>query len=259
MTDLTAIASIGAAFAAGLLSVFSPCVLPLMPAYLSLISGVSVEEMQDHAGEQDLRRRVLRACLGFVCGFSAVFVLGGASATFLGSVLRAWRMQIWGLEVGIAQLAGLVLVLFGLHLTGLLPIHLLYRTRQIEVRTRQPSFKGTFVIGAAFAFGWTPCVGPILAGIFTLAGTRETVLEGMGLLAVYSAGLAVPFLLAGWSIEFFFRAFQRLRNHFRLIELASGVLLIAVGLLVFTDKLSSLNSYFAFLNRFLYAAESTLL
>lgn len=259
MIDLTAIASVGAAFAAGLLSVFSPCVLPLMPAYLSLISGVSVEEMQDHAGQEDLRRRVLGACLGFVCGFSAVFVLGGASATFVGSVVRTWHIELWGVEFGIAQIAGLVLVLFGLHLTGLLPIHALYRTSQIQVRARKPSFKGTFLIGAAFAFGWSPCVGPILAGIFTLAGTRETVLEGMGLLAVYSAGLAVPFLLAGWSIEFFFRAFGRLKHHFRLIELASGVLLMAVGLLVFTDKLSSLNSYFAFINRFLYAAESSLL
>jgi cytochrome c-type biogenesis protein len=261
MVDLSSLASVGAVFVAGLLSVFSPCVMPLMPAYLSLISGVSVEEMQDAVeNESHLRRRVLTACLGFVAGFSTVFVVLGASATAIGRLMRVWHTEVLGVDIGVAQLAGLLIVVMGLHMMGVLRLHLLYRDRHFDVgRRRKMSAIGTFFVGAAFAFGWSPCVGPILAGVLGIAGSQETVGRGMALLAVYSAGLGVPFLLAGWSIEFFFRAFQRIKAYFRVVEVASGALLIAVGLLVATDQLSALNGYFAFLSRFILAAEHTLL
>lgn len=262
MNEFSSVASVGAVFAAGLLSVFSPCVMPLMPAYLSLISGVSVEEMQEGASEKEpfLRRRVLRACLGFVAGFSTVFIVLGASATAVGRLARVWRIEVFGIELGMAQLAGAVIILMGLHLTGLLRLGLLYQDRHFQVGTRKKmSPIKTYLVGAAFAFGWSPCVGPILAGVLGIAGSQETVGRGMGLLAVYSAGLGVPFLLAGWSIEIFFRAFQRMKSYFRVVEIASGGLLIAVGLLVATDQLSALNGYFSFLTEFILKIEQSLL
>jgi cytochrome c-type biogenesis protein len=259
MVDAVSIASLGAAFVAGLLSVLSPCVLPLLPAYLSLISGLSIEEMQDEARHDAMRRRVLQGCVGFCLGFSTVFILLGASASIIGRVLRTWHVELLGFDFGVAQIAGLVIILMGLHIAGLLPIRMLYRERRWHLELRGSSMLGTYLVGAAFAFGWSPCVGPILGGILTIAGSRETVGQGVGLLAVYSAGLAVPFLLAGWSIGFFFRAFQRLKHHFRTLELASGGLLIAVGFLVLTDRMTSLNNYFAFMSRVVTAAEKHLL
>ena len=259
MTDAVSIASLGAAFAAGLLSVLSPCVLPLLPAYLSLISGLSIEEMQELAGQEGARRRVMQGCVGFCLGFSTVFIVLGASASMLGSWIRAWRLDVFGYEIGVAQVAGLVIILMGLHIAGWLPIRVLYRERRWHVDLHGSNLLGTYLVGAAFAFGWSPCVGPILGGILTIAGSRETIGQGVGLLAVYSAGLAVPFLLAGYSIGIFFRTFQRLKHHFHTLELASGTLLVAVGLLVLTDRLTSLNGYFGFMTRIVAAAEKHLL
>lgn len=275
MADGISLASYAAAFGAGLISVLSPCVMPLMPAYLSLISGLSVEEMRgvgavpEEAGEaavaeetrrrRDLRRRVLVACAGFVAGFSTVFVLLGASATAIGRVLQIWEVEILGVTVSAVQVAGLVIIAMGLHLIGWLRIPLLYRDTRMHSRGAPRSFLGTLLVGAAFAFGWSPCVGPILGGILTVAGSRETVGQGMALLAVYSAGLGVPFFLAGWSIEFFFGALERMRHHFRRVEIASGALLVAVGLLVLTDRLTALNAWFGFLNRVVETAEGWML
>lgn len=253
------LAALGAAFAAGFLSFLSPCVLPLMPAYLSLISGLSVEEIQEGSEDQGLRRRIMFACLGFVAGFSTVFILLGASATMVGRVLRTWRVEILGWEFGVAQIAGVVIIVMGLHIAGVLRITALYRDQRFDVRHSRRSWFGTYLVGAAFAFGWSPCVGPILSGILTIAASRDTVLAGVGLLAVYSAGLAVPFLLTGWSIEAFFRAFQNVKHHFRKLELASGTLLVAIGVLVMTDQLTRLNSYFVFLNRVVTSLENALL
>lgn len=259
MVDAVSIASLGAAFVAGLLSVLSPCVLPLLPAYLSLISGLSIEEMQDVSRQEGLRRRVMQSCVGFCLGFSTIFIVLGASASMLGSWLRTWRLDLFGYEIGVGQIAGLVIILMGLHIAGWLPIRMLYRERRWHLELRGSSLVGTYLVGAAFAFGWSPCVGPILGGILTIAGSRETIGQGVGLLAVYSAGLAVPFLLAGYSIGFFFRSFQKLKHHFHTLELASGTLLVAVGLLVLTDRLTSLNNYFAFMTRIVAAAEKHLL
>lgn len=247
------------AFLAGLLSVLSPCVLPLLPAYLSLVSGMSVEELRSEAPGNAVRRRVMSAAFAFVCGFSVVFVVLGASATLLGRVLRSFRLEVLGLEIGVSQIAGVLIIVMGLHLMGVIQIPLLYREKRFDGPKGPTSLLGAGLVGAAFAFGWTPCVGPILGGILTLAGARETVLEGMGLLTVYSAGLAVPFLLAALSVERFLGALRRLKNHFRTIELVSGGLLIAVGLLVVTDQLTRINSYFFFLEEIVVKLEEALL
>ncbi len=250
--------SVYLAFVAGLLSVLSPCVLPLMPAYLSMVSGISVEEMQESADRGELRRRVLAACLSFVCGFSTVFVVLGVGAVAAGRMLRTWRAELLGLEFGVAQIAGLVVVLLGLHMTGLFRIRALYRDTRVQLPVRHGSAMSAFLIGAAFAFGWSPCIGPILATILTVAGSKETVLEGVALLSIYSAGLAVPFLLAGLSIEYFFEAFDRLKIHFRKLEIVCGAIIVGVGLLVLTDQLSVLNRKFQFLAHWLAAAEASL-
>ena len=247
------------AFAAGLLSVLSPCVLPLLPAYLSLVSGISVEELRTQATEREVRRRVMATSLAFVGGFSAVFVVLGASATLLGRVLRSFRIEALGTSIGVAQIAGVVIVAMGLHLLGVLRIPWLYREARFEGPNRPTGPIGAALVGAAFAFGWTPCVGPILGGILTLAGARETVLQGMGMLTVYSAGLAVPFLLAAWSVERFLGALRRLKAHFGTIERVSGALLVVVGVLVLTDQLTRINSYFFFLEDWVVRLEEALL
>ncbi|MCG8590132.1 MAG: cytochrome c biogenesis CcdA family protein [Proteobacteria bacterium] len=254
-------ASYGAAFGAGLISVLSPCVMPLMPAYLSLISGVTVEELRrdEAAGGAELRRRVLIGCAGFVAGFSTVFILLGASATALGRFLLTFHWSLGPVEVGMGQIAGLVIIAMGLHLIGWLPIPFLYRDARFHGRMNPRSLFGTYLVGAAFAFGWSPCVGPILGGILTIAGSRETVWQGMALLAVYSAGLGVPFFLAGWSIEWFLRTLDRMKSQFRTVERVSGVLLIVIGLLVLTNNLTALNDYFGFLNTVVERMESWLL
>jgi cytochrome c-type biogenesis protein len=261
MTDPTSIATFATAFAAGLLSVLSPCVMPLMPAYLSLISGVTVSDLHDGEVREDagLRRRVMKGSLGFVAGFSTVFVLLGASATVIGRALGTWEIEVLGVSITFVQIAGVIVILMGLHLVGLLPIQWLYRDAHVRTEFKPRSFLGTYLVGAAFAFGWSPCVGPILGGILTLAGGRETVYQGMLLLAVYSAGLAVPFLLAGWSVEAFFNAFGRMKRHLRAVEIVAGALLVAVGLLITTNRLTVLNDYFSFLNDFVETAESWLL
>jgi len=246
------------AFASGLISVFSPCVLPLMPAYLSLISGVSVAELGEGASNREQRARVMEACFGFVSGFSAVFIILGASAFALGRVLRVWRLDLFGYELGIAQLAGLVIIVFGLHMMGILRIGWLLRDTRLQLDMGAPGFFGSFTVGAGFGFGWSPCIGPILGAVLTLAGSRETVFEGITLLAVYSAGLAVPFLIAGWSIDHFFTAFARIKKHFRALEIGSGVMLVGVGILLTTNQLGWFNTHFTFLTDIVVAAEEML-
>ncbi len=257
MTDLASQAPL--AFVAGLISVFSPCVMPLMPAYLSLVSGVSVEEMEEGVHDAGLRARVMRACFGFVVGFSVVFILLGVGAAAIGQRLRTWHIDVLGVDIGLAQIAGVFIILLGLHMTGLTPIRSLYRDTRFNFKVGHRSFSSALLVGAGFAFGWSPCIGPILSGILTVAASRETVFQGVALLAVYSAGLAVPFLLTGWSIEYFFRIFHRVKRHFRMLEMVSGGLLVAIGLLVVTDQLTRFNSYFVFLNRLVTTLEQNLL
>ncbi|MBW2286485.1 MAG: cytochrome c biogenesis protein CcdA [Deltaproteobacteria bacterium] len=246
------------AFAAGLLSVLSPCVLPLMPAYLSLISGISVEEMREGADDARMRSQVMRACFGFVSGFSIVFVILGVGAVAAGQIIRTWQMQVFGIGIGISQIAGVVIILFGLHMTGLIPIRALYRDTRFQFQINHHSFVSSLLIGAGFALGWSPCIGPILATILTLAGSQETMMQGVGLLLIYSGGLAVPFLIAGWSIEYFFEAFHRIKHHFRVFEIVSGLILVAVGALLVTDRLTLLNRQFQFMSEWVNTIENAL-
>jgi len=267
MTDLLAHAPL--AFAAGLLSVFSPCVLPLLPAYLSLVSGVSVEELgltgarEDAASDARLHRSLVGAVVGFIAGFTSVFVLLGVGAVTLGHLVRGWRLSVAGLELSIAQIAGVFIALLGLHMLGWMPIRWL---RQWLDRDTRPVLGGgersvlsTFLVGAGFALGWSPCIGPILSGVLTLAASRETVWQGTALLLVYSAGLAVPFALAGMSVEVFFRAFVGIRRHLRALEVVSGAVLVAAGLLLATNQFGWLNARFAFLNEWVLSLEQALL
>ncbi len=245
------------AFLAGLVSFLSPCVLPLIPGYISFISGLSLQELrtavphQRHgtssaAGTVPPRspaRRAFLSSVWFVLGFSAVFIALGASATALGSLLLP--------RLGALRLvAGAVIILFGLHLTGIFRIPFLQYEKKVEVRQRPLTAVGAFLVGAAFAFGWTPCIGPILAGILALASTQETVPQGMLLLAAYSLGLGLPFLAASLGVQAFLRFFGRFKGYLRAVEIASGLLLLAVGVLIMADRLSLLARYLTFFNRF---------
>jgi len=229
-----------AAFVAGLFSFLSPCVLPLVPGYVSLISGASVEELQ--ARERSSFAVVMHA-LAFIVGFSIVFIIAGAAATTIGQLASIYR--VW-----LTYIAGVVIIIFGLHLTGILKIKALYMDKRMHDVKGGASIWGAFVIGFAFAFGWTPCIGPIIAGILTLAASQETVVKGMALLAVYSAGLAVPFMITALAIGMFFKFYLPFRRHLHKVEVASGVLLIILGALILTRHFTVLSGYLGFLNRF---------
>ena len=266
MEELPLLAASLTAFAAGLLSFLSPCVLPLMPAYLSFVSGLSIDELREDAGdEKDAETRTARSraaligAVGFVAGFSLVFIAIGASASMIGHLITAFRFEIFGVTVTPAQIAGVVIVFFGLHLLGLLRIPALYSERRFAPGTGGGGAARAMLLGSAFAFGWTPCIGPVLAGILTLAAGQETLLHGVALLALYSLGLGVPFLLTAISLDRFYHFYARARRHFRAVELVSGGLLVVVGLLVATDQLIALNSYFTFLEGFVIGLEDRLL
>jgi cytochrome c-type biogenesis protein len=225
-----------AAFAAGLLSFVSPCVLPLIPGYLSYISGLTLDEMQGTGGASAAavsasRRRVVIASLFFILGFSVVFVSLGAAASAIGQFLQdTGRLRL------LNKVAGAVVIVFGLHTMGVLRIEWLYSEKRVQMDRKPRGVFGAFVVGLAFAFGWTPCIGPILGGILAIAGSRDTVGQGVQLLAVYSLGLGIPFLVTALAINRFFAAFARIRRHYHKIEVASGLLLVAIGLLIFTDR-----------------------
>ena len=205
-----------------------------------MLSGASIEELKKEAGGE-LLGRVLRNSVAFVIGFTVVFVTLGASATWVGQFLRAHQL-IFNIIAG-------VVVIFGLHLTGLVKIPLLYREARLDTGAPRRGLGGAFVLGFAFALGWTPCIGPILGAILALAAQRETVLQGMFLLAVYSAGLAIPFLLTSLGLTTFLKFYGGFRKHLQAVEVASGVLLIVLGTLMALNKLTLISGYFSFLNR----------
>lgn len=224
------------AFFAGFLSFVSPCVLPLIPAYLSFISGLSVEELQTTTNRAEVWRRVSLNSLAFIFGFSVVFVALGASASAIGQFLQANKYII-------EKVAGVVIVIFGIHFTGLFRIKWLDYEKKMNIQVRNVGLIGAFILGFAFAFGWTPCIGPILGAILAIAATQETIWRGIGLLFVYSMGLGIPFFLSGLFMNLFFSAFQRALKYMRVIEILAGVFLIIVGVLVFTGKLAELTYY----------------
>ncbi len=234
--------SIPIAFVAGVVSFLSPCVLPLVPGYISMLSGESIEELKAGAGP-GLMARIFRNSLAFVAGFSVVFIALGASATAVGNFLVA-RRTIFNI------VAGIVIIVFGLHLTGLVKIPFLYREARMNTGAPKRGLGGSFLLGFAFAFGWTPCIGPILTGILALAATRETVFQGMFLLGVYSAGLAIPFVLTGLGLGQFMKFYSGFRKHLQMVEIFSGVLLIAIGFLMAFNRLGIISRYLNFLNVF---------
>lgn len=234
--------SIPVAFVAGLVSFLSPCVLPLIPGYISMLSGLSMEELRGQASE-GVTNLILRNSVAFVIGFSAVFITLGASATAVGRFFLSQR-SIFDI------VAGVIIIIFGLHLTGLIKIPFLYREARMNTVAPKRGVVGSFILGFAFAFGWTPCIGPILTGILAMAAIKNTVFQGMFLLAVYSAGLAIPFLLTAFGVGKFVKFYGRFRKHMRAVEVVSGVLLIGIGLLMAFNKFTVLSGYLSFLNRF---------
>jgi cytochrome c-type biogenesis protein len=290
--------SLAGAFLAGLVSFLSPCVLPLVPGYISMLSGIGVEQLRQ--GQQP-RGSLFGSSLAFVIGFSVVFISFGASASAVGSFLREHRSLL-------APVAGALILLFGLHLLGLLvkltiraglilgvilallglvallrggalvaglgavhffslsmigffgPAMTRWLNRDVHLRSAstQPGIWSGFLLGFAFAFGWTPCIGPILATVLALAAASDTIARGVLLLAVYSAGLAVPFLLTALGIGQFLRFYQRFRKHLHAVELFSGALLLFVGGLVFVNRLTWLAGKLGFLNAIVLWLEHSL-
>ena len=230
-----------AAFLAGLVSFLSPCVLPLVPGYVSLISGVGVEQLKTQ--ESQLLRKVMLNSVAFILGFSVVFITLGAVATEVSQMLSRYRSTL-------AQIAGVVIILFGLHLTGVFKIKALYADARLHSVKGGSTAWGAFVIGFAFAFGWTPCVGPVLTVILTFAAAQDSITKGIALLALYSMGLAVPFLLTALGVERFLKFYSRFRVHMHAIEVASGGLLIALGVLLVIGRFTIISNYLSFLNRF---------
>ena len=230
-----------AAFLAGLISFLSPCVLPLVPGYVSLISGAGVEELK--SSDTQLLRKVMLNSAAFIIGFSIVFILLGAISTEVGQMLRFYKSTL-------ARVAGIVIIIFGLHLTGIFKIKWLYTDARLHGVKGGSTPWGAFVIGFAFAFGWTPCVGPILAVILGFAAAQDSVVKGILLLAVYSLGLAVPFLLTSLGIGRFLKFYSRFRSHMHALEVASGGLLIALGILLVMGRFTLISSWLSFLNRF---------
>jgi cytochrome c-type biogenesis protein len=229
--------SITAAVAAGLISFISPCVLPIVPGYLSFISGINVAQLKGAEAPAGLVRRVALTSVAFVLGFSTVFVALGAAATLVGYYLQQYKR-----ELGIV--GGVVIIVLGLHTAGILKIKWLLYEKKAAVASQPLGLLGAYVVGLAFAFGWTPCIGPILGAILLYAAQQETVGQGVVLLAAYSAGLGIPFVLSALAINGFFAAFGRLRRHMQAVEYVAGALLVGVGLLLVTDRLTLIAQYF---------------
>lgn len=218
------------AFTAGLLSFLSPCVLPLVPSYIGFITGMGLEDITR------ARRTTMVHAVLFVVGFSSIFVLLGAGATLFGQLLVAYRPLI-------ARLGGVMLVALGLWMMGVFQFAFLQRERRIHLGDKPLGYLGTILVGVAFGAGWTPCLGPIISGILMIAASEATVGRGISLLAAYSAGLAVPFLLSALLLERFFSFFQRFRSKLGLVNRVAGALLVVVGIMLLTGWFQILAGY----------------
>ena len=228
--------SLLAAFIAGIISFISPCVLPLIPMYISFISGLSLEEMKNGIGNKRILRRVAIGSLLFILGFSIVFIVMGASATFLGRFLLA-KLSI------LRKISGFIIIIFGLHITGVFRLGFLNYEKRFHFRHRPARFLGPFLVGLAFAFGWTPCIGPVLSAILIYSGSQETVWQGISLLSMYSLGLGVPFFLAGIGANTFLSFLKKIRKYYRVVEIVTGIFLMIMGVLLIMDFLTVLNDY----------------
>jgi cytochrome c-type biogenesis protein len=222
-----------AALIAGLVSFLSPCVLPLVPPYLVFLAGTSLERLADREPEPRVKRETVLAAVLFVAGFATVFVALGASASVIGALIRAYSGPL-------AIVAGVVIIVMGLHFLGLTPIALLHRQKRLEL-AKPVGLWGAYVIGLAFAFGWTPCIGPILAAILAVAASEQTVAKGAGLLAIYSLGLGIPFIVAAFAIEPFAAFLARFKSYLHRVEQAMGALLVLTGIAFLTGSLNQMS------------------
>ncbi len=224
------------AFTAGLMSFLSPCVLPLIPSYLSFVSGVSLEDMRGQTVKSQVRRQVVLNSLSFIMGFSLVFISLGASASLLGGLFIGYRSFI-------RILGGSLISLVGLYLIGVFKIPALDRYVQFNLKGKPAGYMGSLLVGITFAVAWTPCVGPILGAVLMLAGTSAEVDKGVLLLATYAAGLGLPFFLSALAVDSFFHFSQAFRRYIRIVHVGGGVLLLIIGILLLTDYLTYLNTY----------------
>jgi cytochrome c-type biogenesis protein len=225
--------SIFAALIAGLVSFLSPCVLPLVPPYLVYLAGASLERLADGESAPRARREAVLAAILFVLGFGTVFVALGASASAIGSLIRVWSGPL-------ATIAGVAIIIMGLHFLGLTPIAWLNQQKRIEV-AKPVGLWGAYVMGLAFAFGWTPCIGPILAAILAVAASEQTVAKGAGLLAIYSLGLGVPFVIAAFAIEPFAAFLARFKKHLHRVEQVMGAFLVLTGIAFLTGSITEVS------------------
>ena len=221
------------ALIAGVVSFLSPCVLPLVPPYLVFLAGTSLERLADAEPEPRVRRETVLAAALFVLGFSTVFIALGASASVIGSLVRAYSGTL-------STVAGVVIIVMGLHFLGITPIALLHRQKRLEL-AKPVGLWGAYIIGLAFAFGWTPCIGPILAAILAVAASEQTVTKGAGLLAVYSLGLGIPFMIAAFAIEPFAAFLARFKNYLHRVEQAMGALLVLTGIAFLTGSINQMS------------------
>lgn len=224
------------AFIAGLLSFLSPCVLPLIPSYITYITGLSFADLQAEHPNHKVRVQTMIHSLLFIGGFTTVFILLGASATFIGGFLQE-HMDL------LRKIGGVLIVIFGVHVAGIFDIGILLGEKRVTIHRKPAGYAGSFVVGVAFAAGWTPCIGPILASILMVAATEETVYHGIALLFMYSLGLGLPFFLASLAMHQFLVVFNRFKKYIRLFEIVTGLFLILIGVLIFTNYFTILSRY----------------
>jgi cytochrome c-type biogenesis protein len=235
---MTTEVSIPLAFLGGILSFVSPCVLPLVPSYISFVTGISFEELTGDNENAKLKKVILLNSVMFILGFSTVFVvILGSSAQLLGNLFMQYQDVV-------RKIGGLVIVLLGIHIIGIINFNILQRDKRLHFFKEKPSgLLGSFLVGIGFAAGWTPCIGPILSAIFAVAATSESPWSGMVLFVAYSAGLAIPFLLTSLGINTFLKHFGRLKRHMRVVSIVTGIFLIVTGLLIFTNSLGIIAGY----------------
>ena len=224
------------AFIAGLLSFLSPCVLPLIPSYITYITGLSFADLQAEHPSHVIRQKTILHALFFIFGFTVVFVLLGASATYIGSFLNHNASYI-------RKAGGILLIILGVHVTGLMPLKFLLGEKRVTIKHKPSGYAGSFLVGIVFAAGWTPCIGPILAAILAVAAAEESIYQGVILLLLYSLGLGVPFFLSALAMHKFLLAFNRFKKYIRMFEIITGVFLILIGVLIYSNWLSRLSGY----------------
>jgi len=225
------------AFVAGLLSFVSPCVLPLVPSYVTYITGVSFHDLTETTAKRRMRWATVFHSLLFILGFSSIFILMGASVSYLGQVLA--RYQYWIMKGG-----AVLLILMGIHFTGIINLRFLQTERRFELKNKPLGYVGSFLVGVIFAAGWTPCIGPILSAILLYAGTSKNFTTGVFLLGIYSLGLGIPFFLSSLAFNSFLYAFDKIKRYLRVVTIISGFFLIGIGVLFLTDTFREINAFF---------------